>query len=616
MEKYLKISSTSNKSGALQQKVPAKKGVKRKYKEDYIKYGFVASGSYDHQLPLCIICNLSLSNEALVPSKLSRHLETNHESLKDKPKAYFENLLLQKDIEAKRFNKYMKLPEKGLVASYKVAHLLAKRKKAHTDAESVIAPSISIIVETMLGSDAADTVSKVPLSNDTISRRIEDLSSDINDQIREHFDVQGQDDELSQLWALQVDESTDSTGKAHLLAFIRFVKNGSFVNQCLFCKELKTTARGEDIFTLVDENILSLNLQWKNCVSICTDGCPSMQGKNRGFVAYVRHQNPNVFVVHCMIHREALVFKTLPTNLHSVMKQVIEVVNFIKTRPLQSRLFTQLCQEMDSKFKCLLFHTEVRWLSRGKVLKRVCQLKAEICSFLDAQKKDFGFSVHDELWWLRVQFIADLFEKVNVLNSSLQGPSENTITATSTLISFDEKLSLWKRKVSEENVDAFPTVNKSSLKKRIIPEILNTLSDLQFSLRNYFPEFSVKDYGWVINPFGKNNDTTNLSTEEEEQLIELQNNCFYRSSFSEENLHDFWLSIVKTYPLLRIKAIKILLPFASSWLCEFGFSALTEIKSKKRQRLLAIDDEMRVCLTSLEPRFELICSKKQAQPSH
>ena len=38
--------------------------------------------------------------------------------------------------------------------------------------------------------------------------------------------MQGQDDELPQLWALQVDESTDNTGKAHLFAFIRFVKTG------------------------------------------------------------------------------------------------------------------------------------------------------------------------------------------------------------------------------------------------------------------------------------------------------------------------------------------------------------------------------------------------------
>ena len=290
-----------------------------------------------------------------------------------------------------------------------MAHLLAKRKKAHTDAEPVIAPSVSIIVETMHGCDAANRVSKVTISNDTISRNIEDLSSDINDQIREHFDVQGQDDELPQLWALQVDESTDTTGKAHLSAFIRFVKNGSFVNQCLFCKELKTTTRGEDIFALVDENILLLNLQWKNCVSICTDDCPSMQVKNRGFVANVCHQNPNVFVVHCMIHTEAVVFETLLTNLHSVMKQVFEVVNFIRAHPLLSRFFAQLCQEMDSKFKCLLFHTEVRWLSKGEVLKRVCQLKAEICSFVDAQKEDFGFSVHDELWWLQLSAIYSRF---------------------------------------------------------------------------------------------------------------------------------------------------------------------------------------------------------------
>ena len=78
----------------------------------------------------------------------------------------------------------------------------------------------------------------------------------------------------------------------------------------------------------------------------------------------------------------------------------------------------------------------------------------------------------------------------------------------------------------------------------------------------------------------------------------------------------FWISIKATYPLISTKAVKIILPFASSWCCEFGFSALTEIKSKKRERLINIDSEMRACLSVLEPRFDAICLKKQAHPSH
>jgi hypothetical protein len=64
------------------------------------------------------------------------------------------------------------------------------------------------------------------------------------------------------------------------------------------------------------------------------------------------------------------------------------------------------------------------------------------------------------------------------------------------------------------------------------------------------------------------------------------------------------------------KAVIALLPFGTSYLYEFGFSALTEIKSKKRERLLNIDEELRVCLSELEPRFEEICKNKQAHISH
>ena len=64
--------------------------------------------------------------------------------------------------------------------------------------------------------------------------------------------------------------------------------------------------------------------------------------------------------------------------------------------------------------------------------------------------------------------------------------------------------------------------------------------------------------------------------------------------------------------MIGVKAIKIMLPFASLRLCEYGFSALKEIKSKK----LGIGDEMRVYLTMMEPRFDLVCSQQQAHPPH
>ena len=69
------------------------------------------------------------------------------------------------------------------------------------------------------------------------------------------------DDEVSPLWSLQVDESTGISGKAQLLAFVLFIKNEKCVSEYLFCKDLKTTTKGEVIFNVANENILLFKLQ-------------------------------------------------------------------------------------------------------------------------------------------------------------------------------------------------------------------------------------------------------------------------------------------------------------------------------------------------------------------
>ena len=58
----------------------------------------------------------------------------------------------------------------------------------------------------------------------------------------------------------------------------------------------------------------------------------------------------------------------IPSSLADVLKIGLETINFVRGRALNHRIFMQLCEEMDSKFKVLLY---LRWLLWGKVMNRV-----------------------------------------------------------------------------------------------------------------------------------------------------------------------------------------------------------------------------------------------------
>ena len=69
------------------------------------------------------------------------------------------------------------------------------------------------------------------------------------------------------------------------------------------------------------------------------------------------------------------------------------------------------------------------------------------------------------------------------------------------------------------------------------------------------------------------------------------------------------------YPALSKFVIKQLIPFATTYLCEAGFSAMSVLKTKKRNRL-DVEDDMGLCLCNITSRFQKLTDNMQSQCSH
>jgi len=95
-----------------------------------------------------------------------------------------------------------------------------------------------------------------------------------------------------------------------------------------------------------------------------------------------------------------------------------------------------------------------------------------------------------------------------------------------------------------------------------------------------------------------------------DDLIELGDMQMLRSDFNSKNVAEFWCSLTQAYPRLVKRGVVALIPFATSYLCESGFSTLFAIKTKQRNRL-DVEDDMRVALSKTIPQFHVLVEKKQ-----
>ncbi|XP_076348271.1 SCAN domain-containing protein 3-like [Tachypleus tridentatus] len=268
---------------------PSKKKC-RQYSVEYLSYGFIPT-PHNETKPMCLICMDVLSNDSMKPCKLKIHLEKKHTGEKDKPLEYFKKL--RDDFQARKtvsqlFNSKVCKMSDGLLASYEISKIIAKAGKPHNVGETVILPAVSVIISSVMKQNASEITNSIPLSNSSVSRRIDEMAEDVEKQLIAHLQVKQ--------FALQLDESTLRDNEAILLAYVRFNNDERPKEEMLFARSLVTDTKGETIFNEVVTYFQENNIPLKNIIACATDGAPSMTGRYKGFIAHLKKLSRKYFL--------------------------------------------------------------------------------------------------------------------------------------------------------------------------------------------------------------------------------------------------------------------------------------------------------------------------------
>ncbi|CAG9838028.1 unnamed protein product [Diabrotica balteata] len=139
------------------------------------------------------------------------------------------------------------------------------------------------MVTVMIGESAAKEIKNVPISNNMVTGRIHDMAKAINEQIV---------GKLSGLFAIQLDEATNSNDDVQLICYIRYIQETNVGEDLLFCRKICVSCEDTDLFEILNSYMTKNNINWDNRIGVCTDGARGMSRYYGGLQALIksRHQ--------------------------------------------------------------------------------------------------------------------------------------------------------------------------------------------------------------------------------------------------------------------------------------------------------------------------------------
>lgn len=519
------------------------------------------------------------------------------------------------------FTRAKESSENSTRASYEVAMLIAKHGKAFAEGE-FIKDCVMKMAENICP-EKKQEFANICLARNTVARRIEEISSDIKRQVSErggNFDY----------FSLACDESTDLSDTAQLLIFLRGIDDDmNITEELLHLKSLKGQTRGADLFMSVSSAVDDMKLPWGKLSGIATDGAPAMVGERSGLATLicnkVSEQGGNAVKLHCLIHQQVLCAKCL--KFEHVVTPVVKTINVIRAKALYHRQFQQFLSDIEAEYGDVIYHNDVRWLSRGSALQRFFSLRKEIGQFL-AEKGQAMKELSDPVWLADLAFLIDITKHLNALNVSLQGKDAVVSQLYAYIKAFATKLQLFKRHLSQsepntshfpalrEVMDCFPQQNIAGQ----VGKYATAIASLSAEFNRRFNDFAVIEQDLLLFSCPFSMDSDDAPHQLQLELIDMQCNDELRSRHQQLSLVNFYRQLDKErFPELRAHAKRMLSLFGSTYLCEQTFSLMNLNKNRLRSRLTDshLCDILRITTTAVKPDLACVLqSRSQYHPSH